>query len=107
MKTMRMAPALASPLNRGQGVRTMASQEIEALSQALARLPGLGPRSARRAVLYLMKKRETALQPLLGALNQVAEKLSTCSTCGNVDTTDPCSICKDPKRDDKALCVVE
>jgi recombination protein RecR len=85
----------------------MASQEIEALSQALARLPGLGPRSARRAVLYLMKKRETALQPLLGALNQVADKLSTCSICGNVDTSDPCSICKDVKRDDKALCVVE
>ena len=85
----------------------MASQEIEALSQALARLPGLGPRSARRAVLYLMKKRETALQPLLGALTQVADKLSTCSICGNLDTSDPCSICKDPKRDDKALCVVE
>jgi recombination protein RecR len=85
----------------------MASQEIEALSQALARLPGLGPRSARRAVLYLMKKRETALQPLLGALTQVADKLSTCSICGNVDTYDPCTICKDPKRDDKALCVVE
>jgi recombination protein RecR len=107
MKTMRMGSALAGAGKRGQGVRIMASQEIEALSQALARLPGLGPRSARRAVLYLMKKRETALQPLLGALTQVADKLSTCSICGNVDTSDPCSICKDPKRDDKALCVVE
>jgi recombination protein RecR len=86
---------------------TVASQEIEALSQVLARLPGLGPRSARRAVLYLMKKRETALQPLLAALNQVADKLSTCSVCGNVDTSDPCSICRDPRRDDKMLCVVE
>ena len=57
----------------------MASQEIEALSQALARLPGLGPRSARRAVLHLMKKRETALEPLLLALRQVADKLSSCS----------------------------
>ena len=85
----------------------VASQEIEALSQALARLPGLGPRSARRAVLHLMKRRETALQPLLSALRTVSDKLSTCSTCGNVDTSDPCSICKDPKRDDKALCVVE
>ena len=85
----------------------MASQEIEALSQALARLPGLGPRSARRAVLHLMKKREAALQPLLSALQNVSEKLSTCSTCGNVDTSDPCSICKDPRRDDKSLCVVE
>jgi recombination protein RecR len=107
MKTMRIGSALAGAGKRGQGVRTMASQEIEALSQALARLPGLGPRSARRAVLYLMKKRETALQPLLGALTQVADKLSTCSICGNVDTSDPCTICKDPKRDDKALCVVE
>ncbi|MFL6743843.1 MAG: recombination mediator RecR [Sphingomicrobium sp.] len=85
----------------------MASQEIEALSQALARLPGLGPRSARRAVLHLMKKRETALQPLLSALQNVSEKLSTCAVCGNVDTSDPCSICKDQRRDDKLLCVVE
>lgn len=85
----------------------MASQEIEALSQALARLPGLGPRSARRAVLYLMKKRENALRPLLSALHTVAEKLSTCSICGNVDTSDPCSICSDPRRDEKSLCVVE
>ena len=64
----------------------MASPEIEALTQALARLPGLGPRSARRAVLHLMKKRETALAPLLRALEQVNENLSVCATCGNVDT---------------------
>ena len=85
----------------------MASQEIEALAGALARLPGLGPRSARRAVLHLMKRRETALIPLLAALQTVAEKLSTCSTCGNVDTADPCSICRDPRRDAARLCVVE
>jgi recombination protein RecR len=85
----------------------MASQEIEALAQALARLPGLGPRSARRAVLHLMKRRETALQPLLAALQNVADRLSTCSTCGNVDTSDPCTICRDSRRDDKSLCVVE
>jgi recombination protein RecR len=85
----------------------MASQEIEALAQALARLPGLGPRSARRAVLHLMKRRESALQPLLAALNRVSDNLATCSTCGNVDTADPCSICRDPRRDDKSLCVVE
>jgi recombination protein RecR len=85
----------------------MASQEIEALSQALARLPGLGPRSARRAVLHLMKKREAALQPLLAALQNVSEKLSTCSICGNVDTSDPCNICGDPRRDARSLCVVE
>ena len=85
----------------------MASQEIEALTGALARLPGLGPRSARRAVLHLMKKREGALVPLLAALQAVEERLATCSTCGNVDTHDPCAICADPRRDARALCVVE
>ena len=85
----------------------MASQEIEALTQALARLPGLGPRSARRAVLHLMKKRETALVPLLRALEQVSTNLSVCGICGNVDTSDPCVICADPRRDARALCVVE
>jgi recombination protein RecR len=85
----------------------MASQEIEALTQALAKLPGLGPRSARRAVLHLMKKRETALDPLLRALEAVNERLSTCHVCGNVDTSDPCAICADPRRDARTLCVVE
>jgi len=85
----------------------MASTEIEGLTQALARLPGLGPRSARRAVLHLMKKREGALEPLLIALQQVAANLSSCSTCGNLDTANPCSVCRDPRRDDRLLCVVE
>jgi recombination protein RecR len=85
----------------------MASHEIETLTQALSRLPGLGPRSARRAVLHLMKKRETALLPLLRALESVSDRLSTCDICGNVDTTDPCGICADPRRDSRALCVVE
>ena len=85
----------------------MASPEIEALTQALSRLPGLGPRSARRAVLHLLKKRETALDPLLAALTAVSRRLSTCSICGNVDTADPCAICADPRRDARALCVVE
>lgn len=85
----------------------MASPEIDALTQALAKLPGLGPRSARRAVLHLLKKRETALEPLLAALANVAERLTRCTTCGNVDTTDPCGICADPRRDARALCVVE
>jgi len=85
----------------------VASQEIETLANALARLPGLGPRSARRAVLHLMKKRHNALEPLLAALQTVADKLSTCSTCGNVDTADPCNICRDPRRDERSLCVVE
>lgn len=83
------------------------SPEIEALTQALARLPGLGPRSARRAVLHLLKKREGALEPLLAALGAVSERLRQCGTCGNVDTNDPCSVCADPRRDTRALCVVE
>jgi recombination protein RecR len=98
--------ALARTAKRRKG-DAMASQEIEALSAALARLPGLGPRSARRAVLHLMKRRESSLEPLLAALQNVAERLSTCSTCGNVDTSDPCTICRDPRRDERLLCVVE
>jgi recombination protein RecR len=85
----------------------MASQEIETLSQALARLPGLGPRSARRAVLWLVKRRETALRQIVAALAEVQDKLVECSVCGNVDTQDPCGICADPRRDQRALCVVE
>ena len=85
----------------------MISPEIEALTQSLSRLPGLGPRSARRAVLHLLKKRETALDPLLKALDAVNRNLVSCDTCGNVDTRNPCGICADPRRDDRALCVVE
>lgn len=85
----------------------MASREIETLTEALARLPGLGPRSARRAVLHLIKRRESALSPLLAALAAVERDLVTCSTCGNVDTSDPCALCADPRRDARSLCVVE
>ncbi len=85
----------------------MASPEIDALTQALARLPGLGPRSARRAVLYLLKRRETALTPLIAALQTVAARLATCELCGNVDTASPCAICTDHRRDTASLCVVE
>jgi len=85
----------------------MASVEIDQLTNALARLPGLGPRSARRAVLHLLKKREASLVPLLRALETVDAKLATCSICGNVDTSDPCGVCTDTKRDARSLCVVE
>lgn len=85
----------------------MASQEIEALANSLARLPGLGPRSARRAVLWLIKRRETGLTQLVAALNAVQGRLVECDTCGNVDTANPCAICTDPRRDPRALCVVE
>jgi recombination protein RecR len=85
----------------------MASQEIEALSGALAKLPGLGPRSARRAVLWLVKRRETALRQLVAALAEVQDRLVECAVCGNVDTSDPCGVCADPRRDQRSLCVVE
>ena len=85
----------------------MASNEIENLSGALARLPGLGPRSARRAVLWLVKNRERALPDLLEALDAVSQTLVECEICGNVDTTNPCAICSDARRDAKSLCVVE
>ncbi len=85
----------------------MASQEIDQLSSALAQLPGLGPRSARRAVLWLVKNRERALPDLLEALDAVSQTLVECSVCGNVDTSDPCGICSDPRRDPRSLCVVE
>ena len=85
----------------------MASQEIETLTSALSRLPGLGPRSARRAVLWLIKRRETSLVQLLDALAAVRGTLVECGPCGNVDTSDPCGICADPRRDSRALCVVE
>jgi recombination protein RecR len=109
MKIMRMPHALAAWHSPAQPpiCSIMASPEIEALTQALARLPGLGPRSARRAVLHLLKKRETALAPLLVALSAVEDNLATCSTCGNIDTTNPCAICADHRRDARALCVVE
>jgi recombination protein RecR len=85
----------------------MASADIETLVQAMARLPGLGPRSARRAVLHLLKKREAALVPLLHALERVDARLVACSVCGNIDTGDPCGVCADPRRDARMLCVVE
>jgi recombination protein RecR len=85
----------------------MASQEIETLAAALSRLPGLGPRSARRAVLWLIKRRETALVQLLDALAAVQDALVECHVCGNIDTHDPCAICSDARRDARALCVVE
>ncbi|NND49285.1 MAG: recombination protein RecR [Rhizobiales bacterium] len=81
--------------------------EIERLIQLLARLPGLGPRSARRAALAMIKRREQLLEPLALAIREAAEKITVCSQCGNVDVTDPCTICRDPRRDQSILCVVE
>jgi len=84
-----------------------AGPEIERLIQLLAKLPGLGPRSARRAALALLKKREALLEPLSTALRQAASAIRVCATCGNLDTTSPCSLCRDPRRDTHILCVVE
>ena len=80
---------------------------LDPLIQLLAKLPGLGPRSARRAALYLIKRREVLLTPLTRALEDVAENVRACSTCGNLDTADPCAVCTDARRDDTLLCVVE
>ena len=84
-----------------------AGPEIERLIQLLAKLPGLGPRSARRAALVLLKKRETLLDPLTTALGDAAAAIRTCSVCGNLDTGNPCAVCRDPRRDAHVLCVVE
>jgi recombination protein RecR len=85
----------------------MAGPEIEALVKYLARLPGLGPRSARRVVLQLMRRRESLLIPLSEALGVARDKIVTCTTCGNIDTSNPCTICADARRDETILCVVE
>jgi len=81
--------------------------EIERLIQLLARLPGLGPRSARRAALALLKKRDTLLEPLAASLREAADAILTCEVCGNLDTQSPCAICSDTRRDPHILCVVE
>ncbi len=81
--------------------------EIERLIQLLAKLPGLGPRSARRVALVLLKKRDVLLEPLAAALREAADAIKTCEVCGNLDTTLPCSVCRDPRRDGHVLCVVE
>lgn len=87
--------------------RSAAGPEIERLIQLLARLPGLGPRSARRAALYLIKRKDELLEPLAAALKLAAERILVCSTCGNIDTVDPCAICTDQRRDAAVICVVE
>jgi len=81
--------------------------ELDTLIQLLAKLPGLGPRSARRAALYLVKRRESLLEPLAGALAKAAAAVRPCAICGNLDTVEPCTICRDPERDPAAICVVE
>ncbi|MCE9521520.1 MAG: recombination mediator RecR [Alphaproteobacteria bacterium] len=85
----------------------LSGPEIERLVQLLSRLPGLGPRSARRAALVLIKKKETLLQPLAAALEEAGRVIKVCGTCGNLDTSEPCGVCADPRRDASLMCVVE
>ncbi|MDN2568216.1 recombination mediator RecR [Aquibium sp. A9E412] len=87
--------------------KRIAGPEIERMIQLLAKLPGLGPRSARRAALHLIKKREQLLVPLAAALGEAAATVRECSVCGNVDTIDPCTLCTDPRRDPATVIVVE
>ncbi len=89
------------------GDEAMQGAGIDTLIRLFAKLPGLGPRSARRVVLHLIKKREALMQPLTQALADVAANIRICTTCGNIDTETPCAICRDPRRDDAHLCVVE
>lgn len=86
--------------------RGAAGPEIERLIQLLARLPGLGPRSARRAALHLVRKREQLLQPLANAMQLAHDRIVTCTTCGNIDTSDPCQVCADARRDPSIVVVV-
>lgn len=85
----------------------MAARALDDLIALLAKLPGLGPRSARRAALHLIKQRETLLRRLAVALTEAADQVRKCSTCGNLDASDPCWICGDPERTDRQICVVE
>jgi recombination protein RecR len=92
-------------MSRGNRTPT-ASPEIEKLIELLGKAPGLGPRSARRAALHLLKKRDQLMLPLAEALRDAAEKVTACSECGGLDTLDPCAICAAPGRDDALICVV-
>jgi recombination protein RecR len=87
--------------------QSVTGPEIERLIQLLSKLPGLGPRSARRAALHLIKKKEELLVPLANAMDIAVEAILVCSTCGNIDTRDPCTICSDPRRDPTTIIVVE
>jgi recombination protein RecR len=85
----------------------LASPEIDRLIAQLAKLPGLGPRSSRRVALHLLKRRAVALDPLIAALTQAADRVRPCGVCGNLDTADPCALCGDSRRDERMICVVE
>jgi recombination protein RecR len=85
----------------------MSGQPIEDLIRLFSKLPGLGPRSARRIVLHLLRERERLMTPLAEGLTQTMAAVSECNTCGNLDTSNPCTVCTDPRRDTTVICVVE
>jgi recombination protein RecR len=85
----------------------MALGDLDRLIQMLAKLPGLGPRSARRAALHLVKKKEALMRPLAETMRAAIDSVRPCSTCGNLDSSDPCLVCTDPRRDRTLICVVE
>src|SRR3954451_18177511 len=97
----RTSPAMTSstPCCPSIMAKSTAGPEIERLIQLLARLPGLGPRSARRVALHLIKKREALMAPLAGALQVAIDRIEVCKTCGSIDTQNPCSVCTDARRD--------
>ncbi len=98
---------MAAPNERGYMAKQFIGPEIERLIQLLAKLPGLGPRSARKAALALIKRREEVLVPLAAAMTTAIERIVICSTCGNVDTISPCAVCRDAARDASLIVVVE
>jgi recombination protein RecR len=87
--------------------KTSAGPEIQRMIDLIARLPGLGPRSARRAALFLLKRQDTLLKPMAEAMADAAAKIEQCQTCGNYDTLQPCAVCQATGRDEGLLCVVE
>src|SRR5262252_1532080 len=100
------SPARCCSTDRPPMPTAIAGPEIERLIQLLARLPGLGPRSARRAALHLIKKREPLMAPLAAALQTALDKIVVCGVCGNIDTQNPCTVCTDPRRDAAIIVVV-
>ena len=106
MKALTGGLPLPPGMNSDLMPTAVAGPEIERLIQLLARLPGLGPRSARRAALHLIKKRELLMAPLASALQIAMEKIEICKTCGNIDTQNPCTVCTDTKRDQSIIVVV-
>ena len=87
--------------------KSLGPGELDRIIHLLAKLPGLGPRSARRAALHLLKRRDTLMRPLAESLSLAADKVVVCAECGNLDTIDPCGICRDPRRDQTRVCVVK